>query len=287
MHLLRCALAIVSLCLILSSNTAAVSQQRLRIAVLDFNGGDGQHSVEAGLRSALVDDGRATVLDPSQVAAAVAAGSTSSLNLTIDEARSIGATIGCDAYVLGKIFVEKTDTGGRTSYEIFAGLFLVDARTGQLIKFLPQSEHADTSATVLEKTLTSLKSKAATLVDLAVAFRDNQSKLPSAGVDSDAEDLPEENSPEVKGFAPPQFFRRYSPTYTEVAAHAEVTATVELSVVFRSDGKIGEIAVTRWAGFGLDEAAIETVRSMKFEPARRNGQAISVRAPVRYNFRSK
>ncbi|HZS46372.1 MAG TPA: energy transducer TonB [Blastocatellia bacterium] len=283
----RRALAIASLYLILSLIFSASTQHRLRIAVLDFQGGDEKHSVEIAMRSALTSDERTSVVDPSQIEAALAAGSTSSLNLTTDEARQIGATIGCDAYVLGKVFVERSSPDGHPSFEVFVALFLVDARTGQLVKFVSLSENSDSVASVLSKTVITIKAQAKPLIDQMIAFREQQSELSSTGSDNGVEDLPEENTPEAKGFTPPQFFRRYTPNYTALAAHAEVTATVDLNVLFRADGSIGEIAVTRWAGYGLDEAAIETVRSMKFQPATRNGKPISVRAPVRYNFRSK
>src|SRR6185295_14800186 len=87
------------------------------------------------------------------------------------------------------------------------------------------------------------------------------------------------------GFTPPEFLNRVKPEYTDEAERADITATVEALAVFRADGTVGEIQITRWAGFGLDEAAARAVRQLKFKPARRNGRPASVRATVRYNFR--
>jgi TonB family protein len=270
----------------LCTSLPANPQERLRIAILDFAGSDEKHSAETSLGSGFSADDRAVVVDPAQVATAVAAGYTSSLNLTLQEARQIGGTIGCDAFVLGKVFVERSETNGRVAFEVFVGLFLVDTRTGQLIRFQSVTQRDSSAIEAKEKALTAIKTQAKPMIDLAIAFRKKQSELPAATEDATAEELPEENTPAAKGFTPPQFFRRYTPTYTELAAHAEVTATVELNVVFRANATIGEISVTRWAGFGLDESAIETVRSIKFEAAKRDGRPVSVRAPVRYNFRS-
>ena len=278
--------ALLALSLILFANLSANPQQQLRIAILDFAGGDEKHSAETSLGSALAADERAIVVDPGQVATALASGYTSSLNLTLQEARQIGSTIGCDAYVMGKVFVERTETNGRTSFEVFVGLFLVDTRTGQLIRFQSVSQRDASAIAAKEKAFADIRAQAKPMIDVALQFRKKQSELPAATEDTTAEELPEENTPAAKGFVPPQFFRRYTPTYTELASHAEVAATVELSVVFRANATIGDIVVTRWAGFGLDESAIETVRSIKFEAATRDGRQVSVRAPVRYNFRA-
>jgi hypothetical protein len=45
------------------------------------------------------------------------------------------------------------------------------------------------------------------------------------------------------------------------------------------------VYVVRWAGFGLDEATVATVRQMHFFPAMRNGTALPMRVLLRYNFR--
>jgi outer membrane biosynthesis protein TonB len=45
------------------------------------------------------------------------------------------------------------------------------------------------------------------------------------------------------------------------------------------------VEVVRWAGFGLDEAALSTVRQLHFAPARRDGTAVPMRVLLRYNFR--
>ena len=52
-----------------------------------------------------------------------------------------------------------------------------------------------------------------------------------------------------------------------------------------SDGEVGEIQVVRWAGFGLDESTVATVRQLHFFPAMKNGTAIPMRVLLRYNFR--
>ena len=51
------------------------------------------------------------------------------------------------------------------------------------------------------------------------------------------------------------------------------------------EGEVGHVEVARWAGFGLDEATVNTVRQMHFFPALRDGAPIPIRVLLRYNFR--
>ena len=100
------------------------------------------------------------------------------------------------------------------------------------------------------------------------------------------EDIPDQASPSAAGFKPPEFLNRTKPEYTDAAERADVTATVEASVVFRSNGEVGDVQITRWAGFGLDESAEKAIRQLKFKPATR-GLTDTVRAIVQSNFRGR
>jgi TonB family protein len=99
------------------------------------------------------------------------------------------------------------------------------------------------------------------------------------------EDIPDEGSPTAAGFKPPEFLNRVKPDYPDAADRADITATVEASAVFRANGQVGEVQITRWAGFSLDESAERAIRQLKFKPATRDGKPVSARATVRYNFR--
>ena len=99
------------------------------------------------------------------------------------------------------------------------------------------------------------------------------------------EDVPVEGSPRAAGFKAPEFLNRVKPEYAPEADKADITATVEAMVLFRSNGEVGTIEIARWAGFGLDESAEGAIRQLKFTPATRAGIPINVRALIRYNFR--
>jgi TonB family protein len=60
---------------------------------------------------------------------------------------------------------------------------------------------------------------------------------------------------------------------------------VDVLVDLDAEGEVSHVDLARWAGFGLDEATIDTVRRLHFFPAMRNGTSIPIRVLLRYNFR--
>lgn len=72
--------------------------------------------------------------------------------------------------------------------------------------------------------------------------------------------------------------------YTDLARFYEMTGKVVLRVIFSANGTIGSISLISKLPFGLTEQAIAAAREMGFEPAMRNGAAISVTKPVEYTF---
>ena len=51
------------------------------------------------------------------------------------------------------------------------------------------------------------------------------------------------------------------------------------------DGRVRDVKVQRSLGLGLDEKAIEAVKTWKFEPARKDGTPVAVQINVEVNFR--
>ena len=74
------------------------------------------------------------------------------------------------------------------------------------------------------------------------------------------------------------------PQYTEEARRNQVTGTVMLRVVFSSSGEVVQIRAVRTLPFGLTERAIVAARQIKFVPAMKGGQAVSVHMQLEYNF---
>jgi len=74
------------------------------------------------------------------------------------------------------------------------------------------------------------------------------------------------------------------PQYTEDARRNQITGTVVLRVVFASSGEVVQIHAVRTLPFGLTERAIAAARQIRFEPATRDGRAVSVSMQLEYNF---
>jgi protein TonB len=87
------------------------------------------------------------------------------------------------------------------------------------------------------------------------------------------------------GVSAPKALYAPDPEYSEEARKAKYQGTVVLWLVVSADGKPQQIRVQRSLGMGLDEKAIEAVRQWKFEPAKKDGQAVPVMINVEVNFR--
>jgi TonB family protein len=87
------------------------------------------------------------------------------------------------------------------------------------------------------------------------------------------------------GVSAPRAIYAPDPEYSEEARKAKYQGTVVLWMIVGPDGHARDIRVTRSVGLGLDEKAIEAVRTWKFEPARKDGQAVAVQINVEVSFR--
>ena len=87
------------------------------------------------------------------------------------------------------------------------------------------------------------------------------------------------------GVLPPKVLYDPEPDYSDEARRAKHQGSVILWVVVGTDGRPHEIKVQRSLGMGLDEKAVEAVRRWKFDPARKEGQAVAVQILVEVSFR--
>lgn len=72
--------------------------------------------------------------------------------------------------------------------------------------------------------------------------------------------------------------------YTEEARQNRIEGTVLLSLVLGADGRVYDIRVVRHLPAGLTEEAILAAQKIRFNPAVRDGRAVSVRMQLEYNF---
>lgn len=70
------------------------------------------------------------------------------------------------------------------------------------------------------------------------------------------------------GFIPPICSYCPYPSYADDARRAKVEGSVTLQVLVGTDGRAQNVRIVQGIGFGLDQRAVETVRTWKFIPAR-------------------
>ena len=75
------------------------------------------------------------------------------------------------------------------------------------------------------------------------------------------------------------------PAYSEEARKAKYQGTVVLWIVVDASGAVTDCKVVKPLGLGLDEKAVETVRTWKFKPAMKSGAPVPVRVMVEVSFR--
>ena len=83
---------------------------------------------------------------------------------------------------------------------------------------------------------------------------------------------------------PPHALYAPDPQYSEEARRAKYLGVVFLRVTVGEDGAASDICIARAAGNGLDEKAIEEVRSWKFEPGTKDGAPVPTRVLVQTSF---
>ncbi|HNX03365.1 MAG TPA: energy transducer TonB, partial [Candidatus Cloacimonas sp.] len=83
----------------------------------------------------------------------------------------------------------------------------------------------------------------------------------------------------------PVVIGKIEPVYPEFAKRNKLQGTVILEVEVLKDGSIREIRVRRGIGGGLDEAAIEAVRKVKFQPGKSSGQPVDCMVIIPVEFK--
>ena len=225
-------------------------------------------------------------------AAAKGIGYSGSLNLSVGEARDLGAALATDYYILGDAqTLRRSSSTKPVYYESYCSLFLVSARTGRLLMWDRPSVQND-QAGEAENGLAAALLGADMIQHIVIAIRRAredervQRTLIAPRDEPVIEEAPDDEKLALaQGLSLPRPYRRLRPDYPESAARAEVEAIVDVLVDVRADGEVGEVQIARWAGFGLDETTVATVRQMHFFPAMKNGSPVPMRVLLRYNFR--
>jgi TonB family protein len=292
---LRILFLILLLLSAIPSITAVQTAERcIKVAVLDFGDSNPGKLAPQKLAANLRASGELNFLDRDQArAAARGAEYSGSLNMSLQEARALGAAIGCDYYFIGDAqALRRSSSNVSTYFESYASIFLVSARTGRLLLWQRPSFNAATLYAANALLFAELSSSEFARTNLVAIRRaeENERIAREASIDdlTPVLEAPDDQTiAEKQGLRLPRPYRRLQPVYPESAARAEAEATVDVLLDLDARGEVQNAAVTRWAGFGLDEATLEIVRQLHFFPALQNGTPIPIRVLLRYNFRKQ
>src|ERR1700754_3739355 len=271
---------------------AGNSYARTSISVLDFGSTDFGRLVAEKLHADL--KGRSALLVADALLSRSAANGVSysgSLNLTLNEARDLGSALATDFYLLGAAqLLRRSSFEKNVYYESYASVFLVSARTGRLLLWeRPSFEnfYAVQAKDLLVKEITNgeLSQRLVVAMQRASEVERIERTIISSTAPVIEEAPGDEKTAEAQGLRMPRPYKRLRPEYPQSAARAEAEATVDVLVDVSADGEVGDVQVARWAGFGLDEATLATVKQLHFFPAMRNGKPVPMRVLLRYNFR--
>ena len=277
----------------LTTETQSLHREGPLVSVLDFGATPIAKLAAETLRNRLRSAGELVVADADlSRAGARGIGYAGSLNLTTSEARDLGAALAAEFYIIGDAqTLRRSSFESPVYYESYCSIFLVSTRTGRLL-FWERPSFENKEATTAEARLSEylsgddLRRRLFEAIRQAHAGERIKRAVPPSTAETVIEEAPEdEKAAEIQGIRMPRPYRRLRPAYPDTAARADAEATVDVVVDVGTDGEVGDVQVVRWAGFGLDEITVATVRQLHFFPAMKNGTPIPMRVMLRYNFR--
>lgn len=267
----------------------AQEARRINVAVLSFGETQtGQRATEKLFASLFLEKDFTLIDRDLSRSAARGVGYKGSLNLTVEEARDVGAAIGCEFCIIGDAQTIRRSPSSGSYYESYASVFIVSARTGKLIMWERPSAKASTQEESEKMLWNEITQRAKLYAEKIRQTQKTESEERALSIGKSVpviEEVPEEGTTQAEGFRPPQPYRRIRPAYTQEASIADVEATVDVLVDLDQQGEVINAEIARWAGFGLDESSLSVVKSSHFRPAMRDGKPFPIRILLRYNFR--
>ncbi len=86
------------------------------------------------------------------------------------------------------------------------------------------------------------------------------------------------------GVSMPRAIYSPEPEFSEEARKSKYQGEVTLLATIGADGRTRNLVVVRSLGMGLDEKALETVRTWRFDPAKKDGHPVAVQMNIIVNF---
>lgn len=88
------------------------------------------------------------------------------------------------------------------------------------------------------------------------------------------------------GTTAPRVLKESRPRYTREAREAQIQGDLTIEAIVEKDGTVGEVRVARSLDkvFGLDQQAVDAVKTWKFEPGKKDGVAVPVMVEIEITF---
>jgi TonB family protein len=87
-----------------------------------------------------------------------------------------------------------------------------------------------------------------------------------------------------EGVSAPRAIYTPEPEFSEEARKAKYQGVVVLNIIVGTDGRVHNPRVVRSLGMGLDEKAVEGVKTWKFDPSKKDGRAVAVEMNIEVAF---
>jgi TonB family protein len=87
-----------------------------------------------------------------------------------------------------------------------------------------------------------------------------------------------------EGVSAPRAIYTPEPEFSEEARKAKYQGVVVLNIIVGTDGRVHNPRVVRSLGMGLDEKAIEGVKTWKFDPSKKDGRSVAVEMNIEVAF---
>ncbi len=204
-------------------------------------------------------------------------------NLSIEDSKNYGGSVGCNYFLLIKTETLRRTSFERESYfESHIAYFLVSSRTGKLLSWSLSKYEEDSPEISEQKLIASIENSTR---ELSQKIRSNEIEESNYRLET-ADSAFTTDDADSKDLRPPMPYLRVKPEYTKTAGIYDVLATVDAAVDIDETGNVKQIEILRWAGFGLDESVIETIRGLKWRPADVKGRPLAMRVLLRYNFKN-
>ncbi len=164
-----------------------------------------------------------------------------------------------------------------------AKFWLADLRAGNTEIRRPGPNPVPRMETAPEPAPDGLSSENVSRPTIRISSPDTAIPLPVDRTSNPA--VPDPTADAKVGSVVPVIVSKIDPDYTRIARKLHAEGVVTLSVLVGRYGLVQDIRTVQSLGYGLDAKAVEAVQQWKFEPGRKGGLPVDMRAVIKMNFR--